>query len=189
MSAYHNAGNRPKHSPILRPRKNGGTGGKDAKDKSASLALAVRRGRPPAHLCLLSVRTESRSPQGETLPQEKDFVLLHTPPPAAAQPPPPSRGRLGCGPKKWGRENTFPKAKPLDNTPKDAVLEIVKGDSPCPPSVRLAADSSPARGEPRAPPWPILKIFYWKFETSHAIMRVRILSSRFIRHRCKSGSL
>ncbi len=56
-----------------------GSGGKDAKDESASLALAVRRGRPPAHFWFLFVRAKRNSPQGETLPQEKDFVLLHTP--------------------------------------------------------------------------------------------------------------
>ena len=40
----------------------------------------VRRGRPPAHLCLLSVRTESRSPPGETWQRCKGCALARPPP-------------------------------------------------------------------------------------------------------------
>ena len=60
---------REEHGAVLRwALVKTGPGGKDAKDQSAPLALAVRRGRPPACFCLLFARAKRRSPSGETWP-------------------------------------------------------------------------------------------------------------------------
>ena len=65
---------REEHGAVLRwALVKTGPGGKDAKDQSAPLALAVRRGRPPACFCLLFARAKRRSPSGETWP----FLLAH----------------------------------------------------------------------------------------------------------------
>ena len=65
-SDYPNAGKRPLHYHILGPRKNGGPGVQVLGTRARPWRSKSLRAKPPAHLCLLSVRTESRSPSGET---------------------------------------------------------------------------------------------------------------------------
>ena len=60
----------------MRSRNHGGPGVQALRTKARPWRLKFFRAQPPAHLCLLSVRTESRSPQGETWPRKAGTAFL-----------------------------------------------------------------------------------------------------------------